>query len=189
MAKNPTPGQNSWVTHDTTIPYENAWIRVEHSNVRTPGGSDGIYGVVRFKNIAVGVIPIDDQDHTWLVGQYRYATGQFSWEMPEGGAEPGESTEATARRELKEETGLHVGTLTPLFAGVVLSNSITDEQAHAFVGTNLVPGEAMADDTEELSVRRLPVDEAIQMVLDGEINDAFSVMAFLRLHASRIAAS
>ena len=105
--------------------------------------------------------------------------------MPEGGAEAGESFEATARRELREETGFTAETLTPLFTGVALSNSITDEHAHCFVATGLTPGESMPEDTEELSIRRLPVGEAIQMVLDGEITDAFSVMAFLHLHARR----
>lgn len=179
------PGENNWITHDTAVPYENAWIRVEHNNVTTPGGSKGIYGVVRFKNVAVGVIPIDDEDHTWLVGQYRYATGQYSWEMPEGGAEPGESFEETARRELKEETGMTAASLTPLFSNVVLSNSVTDEAAYAFVATGLQAGDATPEDTEELAIRRLPVEEAIQLVLDGEINDAFSVMAFLTLDAVR----
>lgn len=173
--------RNNWLTHDTTVPYENAWIRVEHSNVTTPGGSAGIYGVVRFAHVAVGVIPIDADDHTWLVGQYRYATEQYSWEMPEGGAEPGESVEQTARRELQEETGMTARSLTPLFGDVALSNSVTDERAYAFVATELTAGDAMPEDTEALTLRRLPVDDAIQMVLDGEINDAFSVMAFLRL--------
>ncbi len=173
--------ENNWITHDTTVPYENAWIRVEHSNVTTPGGTAGIYGVVRFAHVAVGVIPIDDDDHTWLVGQYRYATGQYSWEMPEGGAEPGESFEQSAQRELREETGMSAGSLTPLFSNVMLSNSVTDERAYAFLATDLTAGVAEPDDTEQLAVRRLPVDEAIHMVLDGEINDAFSVMAFLTL--------
>ena len=177
--------ENNWKTHDTTVPYENAWIRVEHSNVTTPGGSEGIYGVVRFAHQAVGVIPIDDKDHTWLVGQYRYATGDYSWEMPEGGAEPGESFEETARRELREETGFTADTFTPLFSRVALSNAVTDEYAHAFVATGLTPGESAPEDTEDLATKRLPVDDAIQMVLDGEINDAFSVMAFLHLRARR----
>lgn len=167
------------------MPYENAWIRVEHSNVTTPGGSKGIYGAVRFAHDAVGVIPIDDEDHTWLVGQYRYVTSEYSWEMPEGGSEAGETFHETAVRELKEETGLTASELTPLFSGVALSNSICDERAHAFVATGLTAGAATPEDTEDLTLRRLPVDDAIQMVLAGEINDAFSVMAFLTLDALR----
>lgn len=176
---------NPWVTHTTSVPYENAWIRLEHSHVTTPGGSEGIYGVVRFKNRAVGIVPIDEDDHTWLVGQYRYALDVYSWEIPAGGCPEGESLEATARRELLEETGLVTHVLTPLLSGIHLTNSVTDETAWAFIATDLTSGKAEPEDTEDLAIRRLPVDEAIEMVLDGRITDAFSVMALLRLRAQR----
>lgn len=177
--------ENPWLTHSTTVPYENAWIRVEHSEVTTPGGSAGIYGVVRYKHHAVGVIPIDDEDHTWLVGQYRYATDEYSWELPEGGSDDAEAAEVTARRELEEETGLIAGTLTPLFSDIALSNSTSDERAYAFVATDISTGESKPEDTEDLKVWRLPVDDAIEMVLDGRINDSFTVMMLLRLSADR----
>lgn len=178
--------ENPWTTHSTEIGYENQWIRVEHSEVTTPGGSPGIYGVVRFKNKAVGVLPIDDDDHTWLVGQYRYALDLYSWEMPAGGSPDGEDAIETAHRELLEETGLQAESLTPLLSEVQLTNSVTDEVAWCWVATGLTQHAAEPEDTEDLKVRRLPVDDAIRMVLDGEIKDAFTVMAFLRLHADRV---
>jgi len=144
-----------------------------------------VYGVVRFENIAVGVIPIDHEDYTWLVGQYRYTLDEYSWEMPEGGCPKGESPEDAAHRELLEETGLRAATMTPLFDGVRLSNSVTDETAVAFVATDLTQGEPQPDDTEDLQIQRVPVDDAINMVLSGEINDSFSVMAFQRLALMR----
>ncbi len=144
-----------------------------------------MYGVVRFENIAVGVIPIDHEDYTWLVGQYRYTLDEYSWEMPEGGCPKGESPEDAAHRELLEETGLRAATMTPLFDGVRLSNSVTDETAVAFVATDLTQGEPQPDDTEDLQIQRIPVDDAINMVLSGEINDSFSVMAFQRLALMR----
>lgn len=173
--------KNPWKTLTTDIVYENPWIRVEHSEVITPGGSNGIYGVVRFDHVAVGIVPVDDEDYTWLVGQYRYALDEYSWEIPAGGSPPGEDTAVTARRELIEETGLRCGKLTTLFDGVRLSNSITDETATAYLATDLSPGDAEPEDTEDLQLRRLPVDEAIEMVLTGEINDSFTVLAFQRL--------
>lgn len=176
---------NPWTTHSTEVPYENQWIRVEHSEVTTPGGSAGIYGVVRFKNIAVGIVPVDDDDYTWLVGQHRYAVDEYSWEIPAGGSPMGENTLDTARRELAEETGLRAAAFTPLFEGVRLSNSITDETAVAYLATDLSPGDATPEDTEELTLRRLPVEEAISMVLSGEINDCFSVLALGRLAVHR----
>jgi len=176
---------NPWVTHTTDTPYENQWIAIEHNAVTTPGGSDGVYGVVRFKNQAVGIVPIDDHDHTWLVGQFRYPLDEYSWEMPAGGCPDGEHVAATASRELREETGLVAGHLEPLLEGVHLTNSITDETAWAFVATDLTVDKAEPEDTEDLTLWRLPVDDAIEMVLAGTIKDAFTVMALLRLHASR----
>ena len=177
--------KNPWTTHSTDVRYENPWIRVEHSAVTTPGGSEGVYGVVRFANLAVGIVPVDDEDHTWLVGQHRYALNEYSWEIPAGGCPQGESVEDTARRELTEETGLRCAKLTPLFSGVRLSNSVTDETAFCFVAEQLTAGDAAPEDTEDLALRRLPVDEAIALVLTGAITDSFSVMALLWLKARR----
>lgn len=177
--------RNPWTTHSTEVPYENQWIRVEHSSVTTPGGSTGIYGVVRFKNRAVGVVPIDEDDHTWLVGQFRYALNQYSWEIPAGGCPEGESLEGTARRELLEETGLVADHLDPVLSNVHLTNSVTDETAWSFIARDLTAQAPQPEDTEELATWRLPVDEAIEMVLSGEITDAFTIMTLLRLHAQR----
>lgn len=176
---------NPWTTNTTEVAYENAWIRVEHNEVTTPGGSEGVYGVVRFKNRAVGVVPIDHDDHTWLVGQYRYTLDQYSWEIPAGGCPEGQTPGETAHRELKEETGLVAASLSPIFSGVHLTNSVTDETAWAFLATDLTMTNAQPEDTEDLAIRRLPVDEAIDMVLRGEISDAFTILALLRLHADR----
>ncbi len=174
---------NPWTRHSSEVAYDNPWIRVEHDIVTTPGGSKGIYGVVRFKNRAVGVIPIDDDDHTWLVGQYRYTVDEYTWEMPAGGCPEGESVEATARRELIEETGLAADELVPLFGDVQLTNSVTDERAWCFVARGLTAVGAEPEDTEELQLRRVSVDDAIAMVLDGRIVDGFTVTGLLFLHA------
>lgn len=176
---------NPWATHSTENRYENAWIRVEHHEVTTPGGSAGVYGVVRFKNRAVGVVPIDSDDHTWLVGQYRYVLDEYSWEIPAGGCPEGDSLEDTARRELREETGLIASRLRPVLDGVRLTNSVTDETAWSYVATELELTDAQPEDTEELQVWRLPLRDAIAMVLKGQINDAFTVMTLLRIHAER----
>jgi 8-oxo-dGTP pyrophosphatase MutT (NUDIX family) len=167
---------NPWTTLGRRPVYENPWIAVREDRVVRPDGEEGIYGVVHFKNAAVGVLPVDEQGRVWLVGQYRYTLGQYSWEIPEGGGPPGEPPEETARRELREETGLVAGRIE-LMATAHLSNSVSDELAYIFRATELTPGRCEPEGTERLQVRHLDWAEAWAMLRRGEVTDAMSVIA------------
>lgn len=175
--KSANPEADPWITHQKREVYSNPWISVSESRVTTPTGTPGIYGVVHYKNRAVGVIPIDDENHTWLVGQYRYPTDTYEWEIPEGGAPFEESLEECAHRELREETGLSAEHLELLIGDLQLSNSVSDERAHLYVARGLTRGEAEPEATEQIRVRRLPLSEAFAMVDRGEIKDAMTVLA------------
>src|ERR1700757_643102 len=96
---------NPWKSLSAKVHYENRWIRVVEHQVVNPSGGHGIYGVVHFKHIAVGIVPWED-GYIWLVGQYRFPLDRYSWEIPEGGGLLSEDPLATAQRELKEETGM-----------------------------------------------------------------------------------
>jgi 8-oxo-dGTP pyrophosphatase MutT (NUDIX family) len=171
---------NPWKTLTTSVPYDNPWIRIEHNEVINPSGNPGIYGLVKFKNHAIGIVPVDDEGFTWLVGQYRYALGSYEWEIPEGGCPIGTDTLATAKRELKEETGLVAEEWTELL-DFHLSNSITNEYGVAYLAKGLSQEAAEPEETEDLTLRRIPLTEAIQMTLDGRIRDALSIMALQRI--------
>jgi len=173
-----------FVRRSRRVAYDNPWITVWHDEVDRPDGSPGIYGVVHFANLAAGVVAIDDQDRTVLVGQHRYTLDTYSWEIPEGGVPDGETALAGAQRELREETGLEAATWQELVR-VDLSNSISDEQAVLFLATELTHGEASPDPTEALGVRWVPFDEALAMTLDGRITDAMSVVAIQRVALDR----
>ena len=169
---------NPWTTIGSRPVYENPWIAVREDSVIRPDGSPGIYGVVHFKYKAVGVLPVDEAGRIWLVGQFRYPLGRESWEIPEGGGHGDESHEETARRELREETGLIAGRLE-LIATSHLSNSVSDEFAHVYRATDLVPGPSAPEGTERLEVRLVDWAEAWGMLQRGEITDSMTVIALL----------
>lgn len=167
---------NPWKTVDQKVVYENAWIKVREDNVIRPDGSPGIYGVVHYKNKAIGVLPIDDDGFVYLVGQYRYPLEQYSWEIPEGGCPEGEEPLAAAKRELIEETGMTAASWE-ILGTAHLSNSVSDEEAIWYLATNLTHGKPTPDGTEELAYKRVQFDEALHMVARGEITDSLSVLA------------
>ena len=159
--------------------YENPWIRVSHREVLNPSGGQGIYGVVHFKNIAIGIVPLDAENNTWLVGQYRYTLGRYCWEIPEGGCPQGSSMLDAAKRELLEETGISAAEWTPILE-MHTSNSVTDEYGVAYVARDLSFGAAQPEETELLHVQKLPFQQVVDMVMQGEITDALTIMAVLK---------
>jgi 8-oxo-dGTP pyrophosphatase MutT (NUDIX family) len=169
--------ESPWQTIASKQVYDNPWIAVREDQVIRPDGEAGIYGVVHLKNIAVGILPIEE-DHIYLVGQYRYPLERYSWEIPEGGCPKGEEPLRAAQRELREETGLEARRWRML-GEAYLSNSVTDEYAVWFLATGLVPGEQQPEGTEALNIRRLPLHEALAMALDGQITDALSLVAIM----------
>lgn len=170
---------NPWTTLGTRPIYENPWIAVREDRVLRPDGAEGIYGVVHFQNVAVGVLPVEDDGDVWLVGQYRYPLDEFSWEIPEGGCPAGESPEVCALRELREETGLRAAHLERI-AQAALSNSVSDERAVIFRATGLIPGESAPEGSERLQVKRVGFETALAMVRAGQITDSMSVIALLQ---------
>jgi len=173
--------ENPWKTKATRIPFENPWFRVVQNDVINPSGGAGEYTYVEFKSRAVSVIPIDDQNHTWLVGQFRYAMNSYEWEIPAGGAPMEELPLECAQRELAEETGLHATHWDLILDGLQLSNSITTERAYTYVARGLSQHVAAPEETEQLCLRRLPLEEAIEMAIDGTIRDGFSVVSLMKL--------
>lgn len=175
---------NPWRTLSSKPVYENNWISLREDKVVRPDGEDGIYGVVHFKNIAVGVLALEDDGSLYLVGQYRYTLDQYSWEIPEGGCPEGEDPLRAAQRELEEETGLSAERWQQL-GTAHLSNSVSDELAVWFLASGLTQGEHRPEGTEQLKVRRVAFTEALRMALAGEITDALSLLAIFQYEIAR----
>jgi len=174
--------RNPWRLRAKREVFRNAWLALEDHDVVTPRGGDGRYGVVRFQNRAVGVLPIDADGNTRLVGQWRYAVGRYSWELPEGGGPLGEEPEAAARRELKEETGWSARRFER-FIEFDVSNCVTDERAVGYFAWDLEDGAPEPDETEDLAIRTVPFGAVYEDVMTGAIDDGFTVAMVLKARA------
>jgi len=160
--------------------FENPWFALHEDEVINPGGGLSHYGKIQFKNLAIGIIPLDENNNTWLVGQYRYVPDCYSWEIPMGGGLLNIDPLESAKRELREETGLVAGDWQELMK-LHTSNSITDERGLVYVARDLRQGETAFEETEDLLIQKLPLEEAIERVMSGEITDAISVCGLLKL--------
>ena len=161
--------------------YANPWMAVREDTVRRPDGSTGIYGVVDTPDIAL-VIPADG-DRLHLVEQYRYPVAGRRWEFPSGTADQALDVDAAAlaARELREETGLAAGTLTPL-GTLDVAPSMFSQRCAVFLATDLTAGppqrELPEQDMRSAWFTRADVE---RMIIDGTITDAKSTAAYTLL--------
>ncbi|MFM7021766.1 MAG: NUDIX domain-containing protein [Flavobacteriales bacterium] len=170
---------NPWTVLKSQEVHDTPWIKVMKHDVLNPAGNPSIYSTVNFKNRAIGVIPLDENYNTWIVGQYRFPVKQYSWEIPEGGGDKNETPEESAKRELSEETGIEAKKWTKI-QEFHMSNSVTDEHAFLFVAQELTFHNSHPDENEELAIRKLPFQELYEMVLKGEIMDSITVVAVFK---------
>jgi 8-oxo-dGTP pyrophosphatase MutT (NUDIX family) len=171
---------NPWRILSSEEKYENNWIQVTEYQVMNPSGNNGIYGVVHFKNMAIGIIALDADYNIYLVGQYRVPLDAYSWEIPEGGGPLGIDPLESARRELMEETGLEARQWRKVLQ-MHLSNSVSDEFSIIYLARDFIQHDPNPEETEQLDIVKLPFDEAYKKVQQGLITDSISVAAILQL--------
>lgn len=172
--------ENPWKTIASKVEYENNWIKVTEHQTINAAGNDSIYGTVHYKNIAIGIIPLDEEYNTWLVGQYRFPLNQYSWEICEGGGPINTPPLASAKRELLEELGIKATDWTELLR-LHLSNSVSDEVGILYIAKNLTFHTPEPEDGEVLQIKKIPFKEVFEMVMKGEITDSLTVTGILKV--------
>ena len=175
------PTGRPWRHHSERLVYETPWISVHHFDAEAPTGARTVYGVVRYKNLAIGVLPIFDDGTIMMVGQHRFPLGDYSWEIPEGGVHVGDDVLEGAKRELREETGLEARDWRQVLS-YQLSNSVSDERGHAFIATGLSQAEAEPDATEAIALARIPFREALEHAMHGHIWDLITLAMLFRAY-------
>jgi 8-oxo-dGTP pyrophosphatase MutT (NUDIX family) len=173
---------NPWTVLSSERLFEDDFVSFIRHAVRDAAGREGTYSVTRYKQFGVRILPIDHEGHTWLVGQFRFAAGAYSWELPSGGGDPGEIPRSAASRELREEIGfeaahwLELNRLAP-------AGSILDVRELSFLAWGLAPRPAEADPQEVLQIRRLPFGEAVDMAVGGAISNSGTIATLLMARA------
>ncbi len=172
--------KNPWTKLSKERVYENNWIALDHHEVLNPSNGKGIYGTVHFKNLAIGIIPLDKEGFTYMVGQYRFPLNKYSWEIPEGGGQLDKDPLETAKRELLEEVGIKAKEWTEI-QRIHTSNSVTDELGIIYLAEDLSYFEAQPDEDEQLEVQKIHWKDLYKMVIEGKITDSLSVAGVYKL--------
>jgi 8-oxo-dGTP pyrophosphatase MutT (NUDIX family) len=153
-------------------------IEVSTERLRYSNGREYDNDYVRHPG-AAAVVAIDGAKRVCVVRQYRHGVQDFLWEIPAGKLDAGERPEVCALRELKEETGVSAQRWTSL--GLYIpAPAIFTEVIHLYLARDLQVGAASPDADEELDLKWLPLDEAINHVLSGDWNDGKTAMALWR---------
>jgi ADP-ribose pyrophosphatase len=165
-------------TLSSRIVYQNPWTKLREDVIERADGSQGLYGVVDKIDFTL-VIPLQD-DHLWLVEQYRYPVGGRFAEFPQGAWQerPDADPAEVARGELREEAGLLAAELTPL-GFFYAAYGMASHGCHAFLATGLSPCEREPElEDQDMTVRRVTVAEFEGMMRSGEIRDSMTLAAW-----------
>ena len=167
-----------WKIKKSKEKYKNHWIRVREDIVIQPDGKEGIYGVVDMLDGAY-ILPLDDEGYVYLIDQFRYVMEKNIIEVAGGSLKKGEDPLETAKRELREETGItadewiFLGMIHPLTA-------VIKSSANLYLAKNLNFFEASPEGTEKIKVIKVKLEEAIKMVMDSMIDSGPSCTLVLK---------
>ncbi|MBD5091908.1 MAG: NUDIX hydrolase [Clostridiales bacterium] len=163
--------------------YDGRIIKLRVDDVTLPDGKPSKREYVSH-NGGAAILAVDDEDFVYLVRQFRYPYREVIYEIPAGKLEVGEEAIVTAERELEEEVGLNADEIIP-YGMLYPSPGYTNENLYIFLAKGLKQAKAHLDDEEFLNVHRLPYEQVLTMVMNGQIRDAKTCYAILRFAAER----
>ncbi len=173
-------GSNPYNTLSHELIHERRYVKFFKDIVRVKG-LEKDYSYIEVGD-SVGIVAINEKHEVVLVGQWRYPVSQYRWEIPAGMQEPGESPLENAKRELKEEAGVEAQTWTEL-GSYQMDGSKMNQKNHLFLAQDLVLGANSPMDDEQIEVQWLPLEGALQLIEEGKIRDAFTVIGLFRAQA------
>ena len=165
-------------TKERSTAFQGCLLRLDVDTVTLPDGKEATREYIRHPG-GVGVVALTDKGEVLLVKQYRYPYGEILTEIPAGKRDKGEEPLVTGMRELEEETGYRAACYTPL-GTLYPTPGCCDEVVYLYLATGLTQSEAHPDADEFLDVERCPLEEMVQKVLAGEINDAKTQIDILK---------
>ena len=162
-------------TEGSNIIYQGRVFDVRQDQVRMPDGKLVRFDVVAHHG-AVTILPVDDEGLVWFVRQYRHPAKTTLLELPAGVMEEGEAPEVSARREVREEIGMAAGELRSI-GTFYLAPGYSTEFMYVFLATHLTAAPLKGDEDEFISIEKIPVQQVVQMVVAGRVQDAKTLAA------------
>jgi len=173
---------SGWTRLGSAARYTRGKLTLREDAWRLPDGQEVVYPVLH-AGVGVAILPFIDESRVLLVGQYRHLFDTMSWELPGGGALPGEEPVAAAQRELREEGGYRAERFE-LLTRFYPANAYLDEEAYCYAAYGLTADPLPADHDEFLERRIVSFVEALRMAQNGEITESYSKVTLLQ-YASR----
>ena len=164
-------------TEESRLAFEGRLFDVRVDTVRLASGRNTIREIVVAPD-SVSVVPVDEDGNVYLVRQYRKPPERLLLEVVAGGVDEGESAEAAARRELREEAGLRAEQLE-LLSFFWMSPGFCTEGMHAYLATGLSLGESAPEDDENIEVVRVKLEEVPGLITSGELQDCKSIASLM----------